>query len=89
MDEFVDIVDDECGWMGRKMWKEKKVGISSLSKKLMIRQSRADLRASGNSVVFDVLELSILFSQFIGLNFVRGEHQKFRKKEKTINTPDF
>ena len=37
--EIVDIVDDECGWMDWvgdvKRWK--KVGISSLSKKLMIQ----------------------------------------------------
>lgn len=41
MDEVVDIVDDDGGWMGESgRWK--KVGISSLSKKVMIRQGRAD-----------------------------------------------
>lgn len=41
VDEVVDVVDDDGGWMGESgRWK--KVGISSLSKKVMIRQGRAD-----------------------------------------------
>lgn len=37
MDEMVDIVDDECGWMGEDVERRKKVGICSLSKKVMIQ----------------------------------------------------
>lgn len=37
----VDGVGDECGWM-RKCRRWKNVGISSLSKKVMIRQARAN-----------------------------------------------
>lgn len=41
-DEFVDVVDDDC-WLGVREWSVgKKVGISSLSKKVMIRQARAE-----------------------------------------------
>ena len=53
----------------------KKVGISSLSKKVMIRQARADYALVGIHL-FDVLELSIRFCQFVGLIFVREEHPK-------------
>ncbi len=74
MDEFVDVVDDDCGWMGESgRWK--KVGISSLSKKVMIRQARADYALVGIHL-FDVLELSIRFCDFVGLIFVKSEHQK-------------
>lgn len=41
MDEVVDVVDDDCGWVWES-GRRKKVGISSLSKKVMIRQARAD-----------------------------------------------
>lgn len=37
MDELADVVDDECGWMGVDVERWKKVGISSLSKKVMIQ----------------------------------------------------
>ena len=53
------LFDDGVGWMGEGgRWK--KVGISSLSKKVMIRQARADYALVGNHL-FDVLELSIRF----------------------------
>lgn len=59
--------DDGVGWMGKgERWK--KVGISSLSKKVMIRQARADYALVGNHL-FDVLELSIPFCDFVGLTF--------------------
>ena len=41
VDGNVDVVDDDCGWM-RESGRWKKVGISSLLKKVMIRQARAD-----------------------------------------------
>lgn len=43
MDESVDDIDDDW-WLdgGEEMVERKKVGISSLSKKMMIRQARAD-----------------------------------------------
>lgn len=43
MDESVDDIDDDW-WLdgGEMVERRKKVGISSLSKKLMIRQARAD-----------------------------------------------
>ena len=51
------------------------MGISSLSKKVMIRQARADYALVG-IFLFDVLELSIRFCEFVGLIFVRDEHQR-------------
>ena len=42
VDELVDVDDDDCGWMWEEWSVGKKVGISSLSKKVMIRQARAD-----------------------------------------------
>lgn len=74
MGEIVDVVDDVCGWM-RESRGGKKVGISSLSKKVMIRQAWADY-ALVEIHLFDVLKLSIQFCEFIGLIFVRDEHQK-------------
>ena len=50
MDWWILMMTNVVGWEGDvERWK--KVGISSLSKKLMIRQARLDLRASGNSLV--------------------------------------
>lgn len=63
------------GW--RRVGRWKKVGISSLSKKVMIRQARADYALVGIHL-FDVLELSIRFCEFVGLIFVRSEHHKTR-----------
>ena len=63
------------GWEKGGRWK--KVGISSLSKKVMIRQARADYTLVGIHL-FDVLELSIRFCDLVGLIFVRSEHQKFQ-----------
>ena len=60
------------------------MGISSLSKKLMIRQARADY-ALVEIHLFDVLELSIPFCNFLGLIFVKEEHQKIKK----LKNPDF
>lgn len=74
VDEVVDVVDDDCGWI-RESGRGKKVGISSLSKKVMIRQARADY-ALVIMYLFDVLELSIRFCQFIGLTFVRESNIK-------------
>ena len=37
---LVDVFDDDCGWI-RESGRWKKVGISSLLKKVMIRQARA------------------------------------------------
>ena len=74
VDGFVDVVDDDCGWIGES-GRRKKVGISSLSKKVMIRQARADY-ALVEIHLFDVLELSIRFCDLVGLIFVRREHQK-------------
>ena len=42
MDESVDDIDDDWWLDGEMVERRKKVGISSLSKKLMIRQARAD-----------------------------------------------
>ena len=39
----VDVVDDECG-CGWEMEVKRKVGISSLSKKVLIRQARVKAR---------------------------------------------
>ena len=50
------------------------MGISSLSKKVMIRQERADYALVGIHL-FDVLELSTPFCEPVGLNFVRDEHR--------------
>ena len=74
MGEIVNVVDDVCGWM-REGGRGKKVGISSLSKKVMIRQAWADY-ALVEIHLFDVLELSIQFCESIGLIFGRDEHQK-------------
>ncbi len=63
------------GW--GKVEERKKVGISSLSKKVMIRQARPDYALVG-IYLFDVLELSIRFCHFVGLIFVRDEHKKSR-----------
>lgn len=74
------VVDDDCGWIGEsRRWK--KVGISSLSKKVMIRQARADY-ALVEIHLFDVLELSIRFCDLVGLIFVRREHEKEFKKSR-------
>lgn len=71
------------GWEGDvERWK--KVGISSLSKKLMIQAGAGGIYALvGIHLFFHVLELSIQFSQFLGLNFVRGEHQNKIKKKRS------
>ena len=72
------LFDDGDGWMGEGGgWK--KVGISSLSKKVMIRQARADYALVGIHL-FDVLELSIRFCHFVGLNFGRSEHENWKKR---------
>lgn len=42
MDESVDDIDDDWWLDGGMVERRKKVGISSLSKKMMIRQARAD-----------------------------------------------
>ncbi len=76
VDEFVDLLMTiVVGW--GKVEERKKVGISSLSKKVMIRQARPDYALVG-IYLFDVLELSIRFCQFVGLIFVRDEHEKSR-----------
>lgn len=51
------------------------MGISSLSKKVMIRQARAGYALVGIHL-FDVLELSIRFCDLVGLIFGRSEHEK-------------
>ena len=38
----------------------------------------------GIHLFFHVLELSIRFSQSVGLNFVRGEHQKSKNQKSKI-----
>lgn len=53
------------------------MGISSLSKKVMIRQARADYALVGIHL-FDVLELSIRFCNLVRLIFGRSEHGKKR-----------
>ena len=45
----------------------------------MIRQARSDYALVG-IYLFDVLELSIRFCHFVGLIFVRDEHEKMTDK---------
>ena len=62
------------------------MGISSLSKKCDDPGRRGLIYALVGIHLFDVLELSIRFYQFVGLIFVREEHRKKRFKKKV---PDF
>ena len=59
--------------MREKCGRRKKVGISSLSKKWVIRQAQSKRKRASGIHCLDRLELSTRFCEFLARNFVREQ----------------